>query len=280
MAGVAAAAAVAAAATAGAAAASTSGGGAAKSVLWFRKGLRLHDNPALHAACRGASHLYPVFVLDPWFLRPNPAAPSPGSAALGVNRIRFLLEALADLDASLRARGSRLLLLQGDPATVVPRLCQSWGITRLCFEFDTEPYAQTRDQAVQEAARRDGVEVVCPVSHTLFDPRGHHPAQQGQAPHDLPVLPQAPGYTPRTGTAPPSQLPPLGPEAKVPPASSSKAQATAEESTPGALHILPGVPSLGDLGYTRGAEGQGEAGGRRSLRSGAGRARGCGAWGR
>ena len=38
-----------------------------RAIHWFRKGLRLHDNPALLKACEGSSELYPVFVLDPWF---------------------------------------------------------------------------------------------------------------------------------------------------------------------------------------------------------------------
>ena len=56
-----------------------------RSLLWFRKGLRLHDNPALLAAIQGAAHLYPVFVLDPWFLKPE---------RVGVNRLSFLLDSL------------------------------------------------------------------------------------------------------------------------------------------------------------------------------------------
>lgn len=234
-------------------------------MLWFRKGLRLHDNPALHAACRGASHVYPVFVLDPWFLRPDPSAPSPGSTRVGINRIRFLLESLADLDASLRARGSRLLLLQGDPATVVPRLCQRWGVTRLCFEFDTEPYAQTRDGAVQEAARRDGVEVVCPVSHTIFDPRETIQRNKGKPPMTYQSFIKLLGTPHAPAPAPPSKLPPLGPEVNSSPGPSAQSQPSAKENTAsetGAqLHILPGVPSLSDLGYTRAAEGQEEGAG-------------------
>ena len=38
---------------------------AKRSILWFRKGLRVHDNPALVKACEGASAVQPVFVLDP-----------------------------------------------------------------------------------------------------------------------------------------------------------------------------------------------------------------------
>lgn len=33
------------------------------------QGLRLHDNPALLEALTGAEHMYPVFVLDPYFLQ-------------------------------------------------------------------------------------------------------------------------------------------------------------------------------------------------------------------
>ena len=33
------------------------------------KGLRLHDNPALLEACRDAQHVYPVFVIDPHFIK-------------------------------------------------------------------------------------------------------------------------------------------------------------------------------------------------------------------
>lgn len=56
------------------------------SLLWFRKGLRLHDNPSLLKAIEGAERFYAVFCLDPWFIRPE---------AVGVNRLSFLLESLA-----------------------------------------------------------------------------------------------------------------------------------------------------------------------------------------
>ena len=54
-----------------------------RTVFWFRKGLRLHDNPALVAALEGCTTLYPVFCLDPWFV---------SSGKVGTNRMRFLLE--------------------------------------------------------------------------------------------------------------------------------------------------------------------------------------------
>jgi cryptochrome len=71
-----------------------------RSIHWFRKGLRLHDNPSLLAACESASHFYPVFFLDPYFAKKD-------NYRVGINRWRFLLESLQDLDASLRKLNSR-----------------------------------------------------------------------------------------------------------------------------------------------------------------------------
>ena len=69
-----------------------------RSIHWFRKGLRLHDNPALIAACENASHVWPVFILDPWFAK---------NATVGINRWRFLLQSLKDLDDSLKKHNLR-----------------------------------------------------------------------------------------------------------------------------------------------------------------------------
>lgn len=67
-------------------------------IHWFRKGLRLHDNPALLAAMKDCSELYPIFILDPWF---------PKNMQVSVNRWRFLVESLKDLDESLKKLNSR-----------------------------------------------------------------------------------------------------------------------------------------------------------------------------
>uniref|UniRef100_A0A804PFY2 Photolyase/cryptochrome alpha/beta domain-containing protein n=4 Tax=Zea mays TaxID=4577 RepID=A0A804PFY2_MAIZE len=150
---------------------------ATAAMMWFRKGLRVHDNPALDAARRhgagaASARLYPVFVLDPRYLRPDAVAASPGSARAGVARIRFLLESLSDLDARLRRLGSRLLLLRArdDVADAVCAALKDWNIGKLCFESDTEPYALARDKKVTDFALASGIEVLTPVSHTLFDP--------------------------------------------------------------------------------------------------------------
>ncbi|XP_059640492.1 (6-4)DNA photolyase isoform X3 [Cornus florida] len=140
------------------------------SLMWFRKGLRIHDNPALEYSASDSNYLYPVFVIDPHYMEPDPNSFSPGSARAGLNRIRFLLESLVDLDSSLQKLGSRLLVLKGEPSEVLIRCFKEWDIKKLCFEHDTEPYYQDLDVKIKKYASEAGIEVFSPVSHTLFNP--------------------------------------------------------------------------------------------------------------
>nr|XP_055073401.1 cryptochrome circadian regulator 3b [Misgurnus anguillicaudatus] len=130
------------------------------SIHWFRKGLRLHDNPALLEAVKGADTLRCVYFLDPWFA---------GASNLGVNRWRFLLQSLEDLDSRLRELNSCLFVIRGQPANIFPRLFKEWKVNRLTFECDSEPFGKERDAAIKKLASEAGVEVVVKISHTLYD---------------------------------------------------------------------------------------------------------------
>uniref|UniRef100_A0AAX7VDY1 Photolyase/cryptochrome alpha/beta domain-containing protein n=1 Tax=Astatotilapia calliptera TaxID=8154 RepID=A0AAX7VDY1_ASTCA len=130
------------------------------SVHWFRKCLRLHDNPALQEALNGADAVRCVYILDPFFA---------GAANVGINRWRFLLEALEDLDSSLKKLNSRLFVVRGQPTDVFPRLFKEWNVTRLTFEYDPEPYGKERDGAIIKLAQEFGVETIVRNSHTLYN---------------------------------------------------------------------------------------------------------------
>uniref|UniRef100_A0A672L2R4 Cryptochrome-1-like n=1 Tax=Sinocyclocheilus grahami TaxID=75366 RepID=A0A672L2R4_SINGR len=130
------------------------------SIHWFRKGLRLHDNPALLEAARGSDTLRCVYFLDPWFA---------GASNRGVNRWRFLLQCLEDLDSSLRKLNSCLFVVRGQPANIFPRLFKEWKVSRLTFECDSEPFGKERDAAIKKLASEAGVEVITKISHTLHD---------------------------------------------------------------------------------------------------------------
>lgn len=46
---------------------------------------------------------------------------------------------------------------------------QEWQITRLSYEYDSEPFGKERDSTIKKLASEAGVEVMVRTSHTLYD---------------------------------------------------------------------------------------------------------------
>ncbi|RNA42711.1 6-4 photolyase [Brachionus plicatilis] len=133
----------------------------AKCIYWFRKALRLHDNPSLMHAIQKSQYIYPIFILDPWFVQ---------KAKVGPNRWRFLLQSLNDLNEQLIRKNSRLILIRGNPSAVFAEKIKEWDINLICFETDTEPYAKLRDQEITKIATELNVKVETKYGHTLYNP--------------------------------------------------------------------------------------------------------------
>jgi len=113
--------------------------------MWFRRDLRLADNPALVAAGSDGADVVPVFVVDPTF------------AASGAPRLAYLHDALGSLDASIRERsGSGLVIRYGDPCEVIPKLATEVDADTVFVARDYAPYGRRRDGAVRAALERDG----------------------------------------------------------------------------------------------------------------------------
>jgi deoxyribodipyrimidine photo-lyase len=120
------------------------------SILWFRRDLRVHDHPALHAARADADQLVPVFVLDDRLLH--------GRHASGA-RTQFMLECLADLDEALAKRGSRLVVRHGPPERELAELAREVDATELRFSADVTPFARARGRAVADGLADTDVEL-------------------------------------------------------------------------------------------------------------------------
>ena len=108
-------------------------------IWWIRRDLRLGDNQALTEALRQADVVLSVFILDPKLL---------SSEFVGQARLAFLLEGLCELDKSLKQRGSKLILRQGDPLEVLTALLNETEAEGIFAEEDYSPYARQRDQKV------------------------------------------------------------------------------------------------------------------------------------
>ncbi|MBA2445802.1 MAG: deoxyribodipyrimidine photo-lyase [Nocardioidaceae bacterium] len=104
------------------------------SVMWFRRDLRLGDNPALLEAAASGDTVLPLFVLDP---RLWDSAGRPRQAYL-----------LASLE-SLRAQIGGLVVRCGDPAQEVARVVAEAGASNVYIAADYGPYGTKRDADVQ-----------------------------------------------------------------------------------------------------------------------------------
>ena len=116
----------------------------ARTLFWFRRDLRLADNPALRAAVSlGQGHVAAVFVVDPAL-----------ASGAGPARLAYLRATLAALDDSL---GGALIVRHGDPALELARVAGEVGATSVLATGDFSPAGRARDERVRERLGATGV---------------------------------------------------------------------------------------------------------------------------
>ncbi len=129
-------------------------------IMWFRRDLRLADQPALGAAVERAratdGSVLPLFVLDPRL----------GSVS-GQNRLAFLYRALR----SLQADGVPLVVRLGEPERELPAFAAELGASHVYVTADFGVYGDDRDRRVGDALRRSGVSFE-PVESNYVIPPG------------------------------------------------------------------------------------------------------------
>jgi deoxyribodipyrimidine photo-lyase len=118
-------------------------------LVWFRRDLRLADNPALAAAVATGLPVVSVYVHAP-----DEEAPwAPGAASNW-----WLHHSLAALDGALRARGSRLIVRRGPTATALDTLIAETDATIVVWNRLYEPAIVSRDTAIKASLRGRGIE--------------------------------------------------------------------------------------------------------------------------
>jgi deoxyribodipyrimidine photo-lyase len=130
------------------------------SVILFNRDLRVHDNPALAAAAR-AQRVVPLFVFDEALLASRFAAP---------NRLAFMLEALHNLDDSLRQRGGRLFLRRGDPVAEAIAVARGCGAEQLHASADWSAYAAARERRLERACEEERIHFCLHPGVTVVPP--------------------------------------------------------------------------------------------------------------
>ena len=126
-------------------------------LLWFRNDLRLHDHEPLHRALEQSAEIIPVYCFDPrQFGQTSFGFPKTGSY-----RAQFLLESVADLRASLQAKGSDLIVRQGQPEIELPAIARELSVDAVYWHEEVTSEELAVDAALEQqlAQAKIGYEV-------------------------------------------------------------------------------------------------------------------------
>ena len=127
-------------------------------ILWFRRDLRLGDQPMLAAAAASGRPVIPVFILDP------------ETEALGAAPKWRLGLSVADFAKALEGLGVRLILRRGPALQVLRALIVEMGAGGVWWSRLYDPSSVSRDTGVKAALRAEGVEARSFAGHLLHEP--------------------------------------------------------------------------------------------------------------
>ncbi len=108
-----------------------------RNIMWFRRDLRIGDNPALMAAIASSDEIIPVFILDPKLVKQS-----------GSKRLAYLGQSLRALDESLN---NSLHVMVGDQVEVLQELKTRYSATEVHISAEYEPYGKARDERIEKS---------------------------------------------------------------------------------------------------------------------------------
>ena len=129
-------------------------------LVWFRRDLRLTDNPAWSWAAGSGRPVVPVFVLDE----------DEGERPIGGASRWWLHGSLEALDRALRRQGSRLVLRRGTAGPTIAALARETGASTIAWNRLHEPAIARRDEEIEECCAEAGPATRTFHASLLFEP--------------------------------------------------------------------------------------------------------------
>ena len=130
--------------------------------VWFRRDLRLDDNPALMAACRAGREVVPFFIWAP---------EEEGVFTPGLSSRWWLLQSLKSLSHKLECLGSRLVLFNSPTSkqAIVPFVKEN-NIEAVFFNHLYDPISLVRDKGIRMLLQSMNVHVESFGADLMYEP--------------------------------------------------------------------------------------------------------------
>ncbi|MBL8515394.1 MAG: deoxyribodipyrimidine photo-lyase [Betaproteobacteria bacterium] len=120
-----------------------------RTLFWFRRDLRDHDNAGLYHALKDSDAVWCVFIFDTEILDALPSRRD--------RRVEFIHGSVIELDAALRKQGGGLIARHARAREAIPALAAELGVEAVYANHDYEPAAISRDAAVADALKPQGI---------------------------------------------------------------------------------------------------------------------------
>jgi deoxyribodipyrimidine photo-lyase len=118
-------------------------------IIWFRKDLRLTDNPAFIEACNNNQNVIPLYILDG------------KNSVLGEAQGWWLHHSLLALKDSLKnSLGLNLILRQGNPLEIILELVTSLNINAVYWNRCYEPMSIKQDKNIKATLKEKGIDAL------------------------------------------------------------------------------------------------------------------------
>ncbi|NWK54083.1 deoxyribodipyrimidine photo-lyase [Verrucomicrobiaceae bacterium N1E253] len=134
-------------------------------IVWFRRDLRLDDNPAWNWALKRKAPILPIYIHAPGEEQPW----SRGAASKW-----WLHQALQDLSAQLKQSGSQLLIFKAETnqssQSILDHILHSSGAKAIVWNRCYEPAFVERDSKIKAALTKQGISVESMNGSLLCDP--------------------------------------------------------------------------------------------------------------
>ena len=111
------------------------------SIHWFRKDLRLNDNPSLNYLSKNNKKVVGIFIYDDINC----------SRELGSASKLWLYNSLKALNSQLE---NRLILFKGDPLKVLDDILNNYNISEICWNRCYEPWVISRDKKIKSNLKK------------------------------------------------------------------------------------------------------------------------------
>jgi deoxyribodipyrimidine photo-lyase len=131
-----------------------------KSLVWFRRDLRVFDHAALHHALKQSQLVFCTFIFDTDILANLPSYD---------RRVEFIHASVLELNTALRKLGGALIVQHAPAVTALPSIAEKLGVDAVFINHDYEPQALARDNTVSLSLRRAGRKLISFKDQVIFE---------------------------------------------------------------------------------------------------------------